>query len=119
MGGLGAHEYMAPCPAGENEVALSSSGYAANVEVASATPQPVEGLPAGSPEPVDTPGATTIEAVSGMLGVPPGALIKAFPVIADERGPVLVADPRRPPAERHQAPQRARPGLPARRRRTR
>src|SRR6184192_2808987 len=39
MGGFGAHEYMAPCAAGENEVALTSSGYAANVEVASATPQ--------------------------------------------------------------------------------
>jgi prolyl-tRNA synthetase len=90
MGGLGAHEYMAPCPAGENDVALSSSGYAANLEVASATPQPVEGLSAGDPEPVATPGATTIEAVSQMLGVPPGALIKAFPLIVDERGPVLV-----------------------------
>ena len=31
MGGTGAHEYMAPCPAGENEVALAT-GYAANVE---------------------------------------------------------------------------------------
>ena len=41
MGGSGAHEYMAPCPAGENEVALAP-GYAANVEVASAEPQPVE-----------------------------------------------------------------------------
>src|ERR671927_722092 len=41
MGGLGAHEYMAPCRAGENEVALAP-GYAANVEVASAEPQPVE-----------------------------------------------------------------------------
>ena len=90
MGGLGAHEYMAPCPAGENDVALSASGYAANVEVASATPQPVEGLAGGSAESVETPGATTIDAVSKLLGVPPGALIKAFPVIADERGPVLV-----------------------------
>ena len=34
MGGLGAHEYMAPCAAGENEVALAP-GYAANVEIAS------------------------------------------------------------------------------------
>jgi prolyl-tRNA synthetase len=33
MGGLGAHEYMAPCPAGEDEVLLGD-GYAANVEVA-------------------------------------------------------------------------------------
>ncbi|HEX3432848.1 MAG TPA: aminoacyl--tRNA ligase-related protein [Solirubrobacteraceae bacterium] len=33
MGGHGAHEYMAPCPAGEDRVALGES-YAANVEVA-------------------------------------------------------------------------------------
>ena len=41
MGGVGAHEYMAPCPAGENDVALAP-GYAANVEVASADAQPVD-----------------------------------------------------------------------------
>ena len=45
MGGVGAHEYMAPCPAGENDVALAP-GYAANVEVASAQAKPVE-LPDG------------------------------------------------------------------------
>jgi prolyl-tRNA synthetase len=92
MGGTGAHEYMAPCAAGENDVALTDAGYAANVEIASATPQPVDGLPEAldAPERVHTPGATTIEAVHGMLGVPAGALIKAFPVIADGRGPVLV-----------------------------
>jgi prolyl-tRNA synthetase len=91
MGGLGAHEWMAPCAAGENDVALSSSGYAANVEIASATPQTVE-LPEALPEPevVDTPGATTIEAVAGMLGVPEGALIKALPMIVDDGRPVLV-----------------------------
>ena len=92
MGGLGAHEYMAPCAAGENEVALSDAGYAANLEVASATPQPVDGLPESQPEPraVDTPGATTIEAVSRMMGVPAGALIKAMPVMVEGGDPVLV-----------------------------
>jgi prolyl-tRNA synthetase len=92
MGGHGAHEWMAPCAAGENDVALSDAGYAANVEIASAEPQPVDGLPAAKPQPeeVETPGATTIEAVCGQLGVPPGALIKAFPVYAEGRGPVLV-----------------------------
>jgi prolyl-tRNA synthetase len=92
MGGLGAHEYMAPCAAGENEVALSDAGYAANVEIATGSPQPVDGLPEplDAPEPVDTPGATTIEQVSGMLGVPPGALVKAFPMMLDGRAPVLV-----------------------------
>jgi prolyl-tRNA synthetase len=92
MGGSGAHEYMAPCAAGENDVALSGSGYAANVEVASATPRPVDGLPEplDAPEQVETPGATTIDAVTSMLGVPPGALIKALPVVVEGRGPVLV-----------------------------
>src|SRR5215218_1539401 len=74
MGGLGAHEWMAPCAAGENDVALSDAGYAANVEIASAEPQPVDGLPEAAPEPkeVETPGATTIEAVCELLGVLPG-----------------------------------------------
>ena len=91
MGGVGAHEYMAPCEAGEDDVALSDS-YAANVEVASATAQTVEGLPEPreAPEAVETPGAKTIEQVASMLDVPKGALIKAFPVIAEGRGPVLV-----------------------------
>ncbi len=92
MGGLGAHEYMAPCAAGENEVALSAAGYAANVEVATARAQPVEGLPGAQSQPraVETPGAATIEQVAGMLGVPQGALIKALPVIADGDEPYLV-----------------------------
>jgi prolyl-tRNA synthetase len=38
MGGLGAHEYMAPCPAGEDQVVLGPEGYAANVEVAKQDP---------------------------------------------------------------------------------
>jgi prolyl-tRNA synthetase len=37
MGGTGAHEYMAPCAAGEDEIVLGD-GYAANVEVALASP---------------------------------------------------------------------------------
>ncbi len=81
MGGFGAHEYMAPCPAGENDVILAGA-YAANVEVASADAQPVE-LPAALDAPVEvpTPGMTTIDAVCRELGLPAGALLKAFPVV--------------------------------------
>jgi prolyl-tRNA synthetase len=90
MGGLGAHEYMAPCPAGENEIALAL-GYAANVEIASAEPQPVElPEPLDRPERVETPGLTTVEEVSGALGVAPGALLKAMPMQVEGRGMVLV-----------------------------
>jgi prolyl-tRNA synthetase len=92
MGGFGAHEYMAPCDAGENDVALSSAGYAANVEVASAAAQPVDGLPEprNEPEVVETPGATTVEAVAREVGVPTGAVMKAMPVIVDGGEPVMV-----------------------------
>jgi prolyl-tRNA synthetase len=85
MGGTGAHEYMAPCAAGENEVALAP-GYAANVEIASAEPRPVGLEPAlDAPVEVHTPGANTIAALAGQLGVAEGALLKAFPVVADDR----------------------------------
>jgi prolyl-tRNA synthetase len=90
MGGFGAHEYMAPCGAGENDVAIAP-GYAANVEVASADPQPVDvPAPLDVPEKVHTPGATTVEEVARMTGSAPGTLLKAFPVVADGRGLVLV-----------------------------
>jgi prolyl-tRNA synthetase len=89
MGGTAAHEYMAPSAAGENEVALAP-GYAANVEIATAAPQPVELPPAlDEPREVPTPGLTTVEEVSSALGVPAGAALKAIPVIVDGRGFVL------------------------------
>jgi prolyl-tRNA synthetase len=83
MGGHGSDEYMAPCAAGENDVVLAGS-YAANIEVASADPQPVT-LPdrPAAPEAVDTPGMTTVEAVARALGVAEGALLKAYPIVLD------------------------------------
>ncbi|HEX4435361.1 MAG TPA: proline--tRNA ligase [Solirubrobacteraceae bacterium] len=83
MGGTGAHEYMAPCAAGENEVVLAGD-YSANMEVASAEAAPVE-LPVAPevPEPVATPGLKTVAEVAGALGVPEAALLKAYPVIVE------------------------------------
>jgi prolyl-tRNA synthetase len=90
MGGSGAHEYMAPCPAGEDEVALAP-GYAANVEVASAEAQVVALPPArDAREEVSTPGLVTVEQVSSALGLPPGALLKAFPVVMGDDELVMV-----------------------------
>ena len=93
MGGIGAHEYMAPCPAGENDIVLAGS-YAANLEVASADPQPVD-LPgaADAPQAVSTPGLTTVSDVAAHLGLPEGALLKAYPVLvqaSDQRPERLV-----------------------------
>jgi prolyl-tRNA synthetase len=90
MGGTVAHEYMAPCPAGEDDVAIAE-GYSANLEVASADPQPVE-LPAplDAPELVQTPGMKTVAQVAEHFGVPAGALLKAYPVVAADGSMLMV-----------------------------
>ncbi len=90
MGGSAAHEYMAPCAAGEDTIALAP-GYAANVEVASANPRPVHpGEALAGPEEVETPSLKTVTEVADFLGVDPGILIKSVPVVTDEGEFVLV-----------------------------
>ncbi|HEX7513260.1 MAG TPA: proline--tRNA ligase, partial [Candidatus Methylomirabilis sp.] len=88
MGGAGSHEFMAPSPAGEDQVALCGTcGYAANLEMAvSRVPAPA--FPAGSLEEVSTPGARTIAEVCAFLGIAPALTIKSLVVMA-ENGPVL------------------------------
>ncbi|MGI8411699.1 MAG: proline--tRNA ligase [Solirubrobacteraceae bacterium] len=90
MGGFGSEEYMAPCAAGENDVALAP-GYAANIEIACADAQPVR-LPPGldAPEEVRTPGLSTVEAVASELGVGAGGLLKAYPVVLPDDSLALV-----------------------------
>jgi prolyl-tRNA synthetase len=86
MGGSGAHEYMAPCPAGENDVALAP-GYAANTEVASAEAQAVPSIDLEGD--LHTPGATTVAEVVSSLGVQAGNVLKAYPVVTESRGLVI------------------------------
>ncbi|MHB0915977.1 MAG: proline--tRNA ligase [Thermoleophilia bacterium] len=87
MGGAGAHEFMAPSPAGEDEVALCSCGYAANLELAqSAIDNPA--FPEPGLEELATPDVRTIDEVSRFLDVPPALLIKSILVIAGDE-PVL------------------------------
>jgi prolyl-tRNA synthetase len=90
MGGTRAHEYMAPCAAGEDDVVLGVGGYSANLEIATADPQPVPPLPDTIDGVLETPGQTTIEAVASGLGVQAGNLLKAFPVVTESRGLVVV-----------------------------
>jgi len=88
MGGAGAHEFMAPSPVGEDEVALCSGcGYAANVELArSIAPRPE--FPAWSLEEVSTPGRKTISEVSEFLKISHALTIKSLLYIGKD-GPVL------------------------------
>ena len=88
MGGTGAHEYMAPTPSGENDVALAP-GYSANLEIASAEPAPPQLASQLSGE-LETPGMTTIADVARHLGVHSSALLKAFGVVTESRGLLMV-----------------------------
>ena len=90
MGGSGAHEYMAPSPAGEDVVALCPScGYAANVELATSVARdPDFGETPPAPEAFDTPGVGTIEELAAFTGLPPARLAKSVVVVA-QSGPVL------------------------------
>jgi prolyl-tRNA synthetase len=78
MGGLGAHEFLAPCAAGEDEIALCAGcGYAANVEIARGVPAaPV--FPPGGRDEVATPNARTIAQVSELLKLDPRLTIKSL-----------------------------------------
>jgi prolyl-tRNA synthetase len=88
MGGSMAHEYMAPSPAGEDDVALCGScGYAANTELALSVPKPT---PASNDayEEIATPERRTIDEVTRFLKVTPDCLLKSILLMTDH-GPVL------------------------------
>ena len=89
MGGLGAHEFQAPCAAGEDEIALCAAcGYAANVEIARGVPA-APAFPPATREEVATPGVRTIAEVSALLKIDPRLTIKSL-LYQTESGPVLV-----------------------------
>jgi prolyl-tRNA synthetase len=72
MGGSGSQEFMVYTEAGEDLIASSSSGYAANLEKATSKLTPVEDLAAtgdGMPELVHTPGKASIADVTSFFGI--------------------------------------------------
>jgi prolyl-tRNA synthetase len=88
MGGAGAHEFMAPSAAGEDEIArCPSCGYAANVELARSRPR-VPAFPEDPREEVPTPGVRTIAEVCALLGIEPSHTIKSLLYVGPS-GPVL------------------------------
>ena len=90
MGGMGAHEFMAPSPAGEDTIARAPSGaYAANVELAiSVAIDPDFGPTPDAFEPFPTPGIGTIDELSAATGLPAARMCKSVVVVTDD-GPVL------------------------------
>jgi prolyl-tRNA synthetase len=90
MGGGVSHEFMAPSPAGEDEVALCAAcGYSANVELALSTPRQIE-IKDWEKEEIHTPEKRTVKEVSNFLKLTPEYFIKSILVISDN-GPVLAA----------------------------
>jgi prolyl-tRNA synthetase len=87
MGGTKSTDYLAPAESGANTLVTCENGdYAADLEIARGIPRPAE-FPErlDSPEEVETPGATTIEALAALLAVDPAATSKAMPVVVDGR----------------------------------
>jgi prolyl-tRNA synthetase len=91
MGGSSSIDFLAPAGAGENTLVTCEHGdYAADLEIARGIPRGPE-LPErlDAPREVETPGATTIEALAGFLGIDPAATSKAMPVVKTDGTLVL------------------------------
>src|SRR5215472_4147064 len=89
MGGSQSHEFMVRTRAGEDQiVSCEKCNYAANMEKATSTLEPVEDLASegdGNPLLVHTPGQKTIEEVARFLGVSPKNKIKTLALMIDEK----------------------------------
>ncbi len=83
IGGEGSHEFHVLADSGEDAVVFSDTGdYAANMEKATALPpQGERPQPAAELARVDTPDATTIAAVSQLLGTGPAQCVKTLIVM--------------------------------------
>ena len=91
MGGTQSHEFAAPTEAGEDSLAISECGYAANLEKAEGQAPPVED-PAGeaAPEPFPTPGQKTIDDLANFTGESPARLMKTLVYVVESRPVVLL-----------------------------
>jgi len=87
MGGSGSQEFMVYTDAGEDLIASSASGYAANLEKATSTLAPVEDLAPTSdaPEEVHTPGFRTIDEVGAFLKTEPHHQLKTMAYIVEHK----------------------------------
>jgi len=91
MGGKFSVDFLAPTGSGENTLVQCDNGdYAADAEVARAIPPPPV-LPdrLDSPEKVETPGVTTIDALAEFMSIDATATSKAMPVVKEDGTLVL------------------------------
>ncbi len=95
MGGSGSQEFMVYTDAGEDLIASSASGYAANIEKATSQLSAVSDLQATSdaPELVPTPGKASIADVTEFFGIQAAQDIKCVAFMGSGRKP---GEPLRP-----------------------
>jgi len=86
IGGTGSHEFHVLADSGEDAIAYSpASDYAANVELAEAVaPHSPRGPATQKMQKVPTPGMTTCEEVTAMLGLPLSQSVKALAVMHED-----------------------------------
>jgi prolyl-tRNA synthetase len=92
MGGKFSIDFLAPAGSGENVLVTCENGdYAADGDIARAVPRaPAFPNALAAPEPVETPGVTTIDGLAAFLSVDAAATSKAMPVIR-ENGTLVLA----------------------------
>ena len=92
MGGSESLDFLAPSGSGENTLVRCERGdYAADLEIAQGIPRPpVFPERLGAPEAIETPGVTSIEELSELLGIDSSATSKAMPVTRED-GTVVLA----------------------------
>jgi prolyl-tRNA synthetase len=92
MGGSESFDYLAPAGSGQNTLVTCENGdYAADLEIAVGIPRvPLFPDRLDAPQEIETPGATTIDALAALLGVDPAATSKAMPMVDDD-GTVVLA----------------------------
>jgi prolyl-tRNA synthetase len=89
MGGDVAHEFQVLTEAGDDRIAFCSNcDYRANLEKATRHIAKSWGAGDGTPEPIDTPGTTSIEALQRSLSKPPSAFLKTL-LLRDAAGGVV------------------------------
>ena len=90
IGGASSHEFHVLAESGEDAIAYSEGGYAANVELAPAPPAPPRPAPSAQRESVRTPGQHSITEVSAFLNVPAERIVKTLIVRGADGGLVAL-----------------------------
>jgi len=91
MGGKVSGEFTAPADSGEDLIALSECGYAANLEKAAANLPAVEDhAGTGPPEPFPTPGLKAIDDLAKVTGESPARMIKTLVYVVESKPTVIL-----------------------------